>query len=87
MYNTEDVHEQPALSGEPCFDPEAAKAWRGKDIAYDSPIYIADAALYLKATQPDLGIDNVYELDQDQFDAARGRPAEGSSGRTSASTR
>ncbi len=37
---------------------------------YDSPIYIADAALYLKATQPDLGIENPYALDQAQFDAA-----------------
>ena len=35
-----------------------------------APIYIADAALYLKATQPDLGITNPYELDQKQFDAA-----------------
>ena len=37
---------------------------------YDSPIYIADAALHLKTTQPDLKIDNIYELDQTQFDAA-----------------
>lgn len=37
---------------------------------YDSPIYIADAALYLMATQPDLGITNPYALDQTQFDAA-----------------
>ena len=37
---------------------------------YDSPIYIADAALYLMATQPDLGITNPYALDQEQFDAA-----------------
>ncbi len=44
--------------------------YKGKITAYDSPIYIADAALYLKATQPDLGIENVYELDQPQFDAA-----------------
>jgi len=43
---------------------------KGKVTAYDSPIYIADAALYLKATQPDLGIDNVYELDDEQFQAA-----------------
>jgi putative spermidine/putrescine transport system substrate-binding protein len=43
---------------------------KGKVTAYDSPIYIADAALYLKATQPDLGIDNVYELDEEQFNAA-----------------
>jgi putative spermidine/putrescine transport system substrate-binding protein len=37
---------------------------------YDSPIYIADAALYLMATQPDLGITDPYSLDQEQFDAA-----------------
>ena len=43
---------------------------KGKVTAYDSPIYIADAALYLKATQPDLGIENVYELDDTQFQAA-----------------
>ena len=43
---------------------------KGKITAYDSPIYIADAALYLKATKPELGITNVYELDQKQFDAA-----------------
>ncbi|MCW2991533.1 MAG: spermidine/putrescine transporter substrate-binding protein [Solirubrobacterales bacterium] len=42
----------------------------GKVTAYDNPIYIADAALYLKATQPDLGIDNPYELDDKQFTAA-----------------
>ena len=38
--------------------------------AYDSPIYIADAAVYLRATQPELGIENPYELDEDQFNAA-----------------
>ena len=37
---------------------------------YDSPIYIADAAVYLMATQPDLGITDPYALDQEQFDAA-----------------
>ena len=47
-----------------------AEKYKGKVTAYDNPIYIADAALYLKATQPDLGIDNVYELDDKQFDAA-----------------
>jgi putative spermidine/putrescine transport system substrate-binding protein len=49
---------------------DEASPYKGKVTAYDSPIYIADAALYLKATQPDLEIDNVYELDQEQFDAA-----------------
>jgi putative spermidine/putrescine transport system substrate-binding protein len=44
--------------------------FEGKVTAYDSPIYIADAALYLKSAQPELGIDNVYELDEKQFDAA-----------------
>ncbi|HVW33046.1 MAG TPA: spermidine/putrescine ABC transporter substrate-binding protein, partial [Acidimicrobiia bacterium] len=44
--------------------------YKGKVTAYDSPIYIADAALYLKAHQPELKIDNVYELDDAQFNAA-----------------
>ena len=42
----------------------------GKVSVYDSSIYIADAALHLKQTQPDLGIDNPYQLTQPQFDAA-----------------
>jgi putative spermidine/putrescine transport system substrate-binding protein len=49
---------------------DKASPYKGKVTAYDSPIYIADAALYLKATQPDLKIDNPYELDQKQFDAS-----------------
>jgi putative spermidine/putrescine transport system substrate-binding protein len=50
------------------FDPSSPYA--GKITAYDSPIYIADAALYLMNSQPDLGIDNPYALDQKQLDAA-----------------
>jgi putative spermidine/putrescine transport system substrate-binding protein len=42
----------------------------GKITAYDSPIYIADAALYLMKHQPDLGIKNPYALDDKQFQAA-----------------
>jgi putative spermidine/putrescine transport system substrate-binding protein len=42
----------------------------GKVSPYDDAIYIADAAVYLMATQPDLGIENPYALDQEQFDAA-----------------
>jgi putative spermidine/putrescine transport system substrate-binding protein len=45
-------------------------SYKGKVTAYDSPIYIADAALYLKSAQPDLKIDNPYELDDKQFNAA-----------------
>jgi putative spermidine/putrescine transport system substrate-binding protein len=44
--------------------------YKGKVTAYDSPIYIADAALYLMKSQPDLKITNPYALDQTQFDAA-----------------
>ncbi|HEU4941649.1 MAG TPA: ABC transporter substrate-binding protein [Gaiellaceae bacterium] len=49
---------------------DANSPYKGKITAYDSPIYIADAALYLKATQPDLGIEDPYELDDKQFQAA-----------------
>jgi len=50
------------------WDPNSP--YKGKIAAYDSPTYIADAAVYLMATQPDLGIKNPYALDQNQFDAA-----------------
>ena len=37
---------------------------------YDAPIYIADAAVLLMSTKPDLGIKNPYALDAKQFQAA-----------------
>jgi putative spermidine/putrescine transport system substrate-binding protein len=43
---------------------------KGKISPYDDAIYIADAAVYLMSTQPDLGIKNPYALDQKQFDAS-----------------
>lgn len=43
---------------------------QGRVQAYDGPIYFADAALYLKATRPELGIEDPYALTQEQFDAA-----------------
>jgi putative spermidine/putrescine transport system substrate-binding protein len=49
---------------------DESSPYKGKITAYDSPIYIADAALYLMKTQPDLGIENPYALDDDQFQAA-----------------
>ena len=52
------------------FDPAQMAANKGHVTAYDDPIYIADAALYLKNHQPDLKITNPYELDSKQFDAA-----------------
>ena len=42
----------------------------GRVQAYDGPIYVADAALYLKSTQPDLGINDPYQLTEDQYQAA-----------------
>ena len=42
----------------------------GRVQAYDGAIYIADAALYLMEHQPDLGIEDPYELTREQFDAA-----------------
>ena len=52
------------------FDPAKMEPYKGKITAYDGSIYIADAALYLKTHQPDLGITDPYELTQPQFDAA-----------------
>jgi putative spermidine/putrescine transport system substrate-binding protein len=43
---------------------------KGKITSYDAPIYIADAAVYLMATKPDLKIKNPYALDDKQFAAA-----------------
>jgi putative spermidine/putrescine transport system substrate-binding protein len=69
MYNTEDVKPAPK-SWSAVFDPAEAEKYKGKVTAYDSPIYIADAALYLMVHEPDLGITNPYELDDEQFNAA-----------------
>ena len=67
MYNTDEVSPAPT-SWSAVFDD--ASAHSGKVTAYDSPIYIADAALYLIETQPDLGIEDPYALDADQLAAA-----------------
>ncbi len=67
MYNTEKVKPAPD-SWSVVWDTNSP--YKGKVTAYDSPIYIADAALYLKATKPELNITNVYELDEAQFTAA-----------------
>jgi putative spermidine/putrescine transport system substrate-binding protein len=69
MYNTDAVTPAPT-SWDVVFDPAKAGAYSGKITAYDSPIYIADAALYLKTHKPELGITDPYELTQPQFDAA-----------------
>ena len=46
------------------------KSNKGRVQAYDGPIYIADAALYLKTKQPELGIKDPYQLNETQYKAA-----------------
>src|SRR4051795_11851448 len=67
MWRTDKVKPAPDSWGV-VFDPNSP--YKGKVTAYDSPIYIADAALYLMNTQPGLGIKDPYALDQKQFDAS-----------------
>ena len=67
MYRTDVVKPAPTSWGSVF---EASSPYKGKITAYDSPIYIADAALYLMKTQPALGIKNPYALDDTQFKAA-----------------
>ena len=67
MYRTDKIPQKPD-SWSIVWDKNSAAADHVVD--YDSPIYIADAALYLKAHRPDLNITDVYELTQEQFDAA-----------------
>jgi putative spermidine/putrescine transport system substrate-binding protein len=69
MWNKNEVKPAPT-SWDVMFDPAVASKYKGKISVYDESSYIADAALYLKAHQPDLGIENPYELNQEQFDAA-----------------
>ncbi len=45
------------------------KSNKGRVQAYDGPIYIADAAVYLSKKKPELGIKNPYELNKEQYDA------------------
>ena len=58
----------PPTSWSGMWDPNSPS--KGKISPYDDAIYIADAAVYLMATKPELGIKNPYALDQAQFDAA-----------------
>lgn len=69
MWNSDDVKPGPK-SWSVILDPKEAAKYKGTISAYDDPIYIADAAVYLKAHQPDLGIESPYELNEEQFEAA-----------------
>jgi putative spermidine/putrescine transport system substrate-binding protein len=69
IWNVNDVKPAPK-SWSIILDPKQAAKYKGKISVYDDPIYIADAAVYLKAHDPSLGIDNPYELNDKQFSAA-----------------
>jgi putative spermidine/putrescine transport system substrate-binding protein len=73
MYNSKVFGDKAPTSWDVVFNETTlpdGKSNKGRVQAYDGPIYIADAALYLKAHKPELGITDPYELKQAQFDAA-----------------
>src|SRR4026209_3040860 len=69
LYNTETFPTAPT-SWDPIWDADSPAA--GKISVYNSSIYIADAAMRLMNKNPDLGITNPYQLNDEQFTAAVG---------------
>jgi putative spermidine/putrescine transport system substrate-binding protein len=72
MYNTE-VFKEPPTSWSVVFEEQTlpdGQSNKGRVQAYDGPIHVADAAQYLMAHKPELGITNPYELNEDQYKAA-----------------
>ena len=65
MWRTDQVTPAPTTWAQ-MFDP--ANGY--KVSIYDAPIYIADAAVVLMKTKPELNIKNPYALDDTQFAAA-----------------
>ena len=73
MYNTDVFGATPPTSWSVVFEEQNlpdGKSNKGRVQAYDGPIHIADAALYLMAKKPELGITSPYELNEDQYKAA-----------------
>ncbi|MFJ4157360.1 putative ABC transporter substrate-binding protein YdcS [Pseudomonas sp. NPDC089752] len=71
LYNTTAFKQAPT-SWSVVFEPQDlpdGKPNKGRVQAYDGPIYIADAALYLKSAKPELGIQDPYELNEAQYKA------------------
>jgi putative spermidine/putrescine transport system substrate-binding protein len=71
MWNEDDVKPAPD-SWNVTLDPKVAAKYKGKISQYDDPMSIAEAAVYLKFHEPSLGIENPYELNEEQFNAAVG---------------
>ena len=67
MWNSETITEAPT-SWDAVW--EGGTDYAGQISVYDSSIYIADAAVHLMSTQPDLGITDPYQLNDAQFAAA-----------------
>ncbi len=73
MYNTEAFGDQPPTSWSVVFEDTVlpdGESNAGRVQAYDGPIHIADAAQYLMAHKPELGISDPYELNEEQYTAA-----------------
>ncbi|HET7087779.1 MAG TPA: ABC transporter substrate-binding protein [Anaerolineae bacterium] len=73
MYNTEVFGDNPPTSWSVVFEETTlpdGESNAGRVSAYDGPIYIADAALYLAKHQPELGITDPYALNDEQYKAA-----------------
>ncbi len=71
-YNT-NIFKEPPKSWSVVFEEQNlpdGKSSKGRVQAFDGPIYIADAALYLMKHKPELGIKDPYELNADQYAAA-----------------
>lgn len=71
MYNT-NAFKQPPTSWSVVFEEQVlgdGKSNKGRVQAFDGPIYIADAALYLISKRPELGITDPYELNEAQYAA------------------
>jgi putative spermidine/putrescine transport system substrate-binding protein len=65
-----DSRAMPAPSGwAALFDPDQAKRYSGRIIMRDSPLVIAEAALYLKGKERKLKITDPYSLTSEQLDA------------------
>lgn len=72
MYNTNVFKEAPT-SWNVVFeemDLPDGETNKGRVQAYDGPIHVADAALYLMTHKPELGIKSPYELNEEQYKAA-----------------
>jgi putative spermidine/putrescine transport system substrate-binding protein len=73
MYNTKVFKDKPPTSWNVVFEEQTlpdGKSNKGRVQAFDGPIYIADAALYLMKKNPALGIKDPYELNEAQYKAA-----------------